>query len=468
MTTPLVFPPLRQETLLSIRGRLEADLNAGRDPNAQNFWDLTPGSVASDLLMTAALELERLWDFTSIDAPAASLVEFAWGTYLDAHGLTVGVERTQAAPAHGELTFTGPGTTLIPVGTEVGTELEAAEEEPPSFRTTEGGVIPGGEEEEGSITLTAEAVMPGSAGNIAKGAAVEMLTEIEEVTVTNEEAFTDGEDVETDESYRERLSIAYSAARGGGSVDDLRAWSLGFPGVGFVRIVPLWAGAGTVRVIVTDVNNDPVSSTVETALQHYLDPVSAETKTSEKVVLPVAVIKVPSTAGFAATGRIVINGQVVTYTSITATEFKGCTGGEGEQAASSPVQQQGLGRGMGPPGSIITVDTPSKLAVAVEVEVELDDGYTFTGEEGSVDLTEEVTEALSDYIDSLPPGGEDPPGEEIPAGSGTVLLNRVRQFILAIDGTYDVPVVKLNGVAANLAVGALQVPHLGTVTLKEK
>ena len=151
----------------------------------------------------------------------------------------------------------------------------------------------------------------------------------------------------------------------------------------------------------------------------------------------------------------------------TAGEFKGCTGGEGEYAKETPVLQQGLGRGQAPPGSVITVDTATKLEVAVAVEAELDDGYTFTGEEGSVDLTEEVEEAIREYIDTLPPGGEDPPGEEKPPGSGFILLNRLIQAVLNIDGVYNVNKVEIDAAAANKAVEPLQVPTVKEVELTE-
>lgn len=63
---------------------------------------------------------------------------------------------------------------------------------------------------------------------------------------------------------------------------------------------------------------------------------------SNGLALPQATLNVASTAGFPASGQVLvaINGgwQIVTYTGITATSFTGCTGGTGTLATSQVVQ----------------------------------------------------------------------------------------------------------------------------------
>jgi uncharacterized phage protein gp47/JayE len=463
VASPLQFPPLRQETRQTIRARLEADLNAGRDPNSPTYYDATPGSVISDLLDLDALEFERVWDVASVDVPAAAFVEYAWGAYLDAHAASTSIVRGEPTRATGELKFSGDNGTLIPIGAEVATIQTDAEDEPVVFRTTEAGTV-----ESGSVTLAAEAVEAGSEGNVPANAVTDDLTGIEGIDeVTNPEGFTGGEDEETDEDFREALKLEYSANRGGGTVDDLKAWALEYPGIGYARVVPLWNGEGTARVVVTDEENNPVSQTVEDGLQAVIDPLAAQTTLAKATTLPKGTIEVASTAGFAESGRIYVGNQLVSYTGKTSTTFTGCTGGAGEIEAGEEVVQSGLGKGKGPPGLMVSVDTPSTLTVNVAADVTPDDGYSLSGESGSIDLTPDLEEAIRDYIDTLPPGGEDPPGPESPAGSGEVLRMRVAQRILEVEGVYEVDLtsIKLNAVAANLAVGALQVPNTGTITL---
>lgn len=463
MASPLQFVPLRQETRQSIRARLVADLNAGRDPSSPTFYDDTPGGVISDLLDLDALEFERLWDVASLDVPAASMVEFAWGVYLDGHASQTSIERGKPVRATGEVTFTGEDGTIIGIGAEVATIQVDAEDEPIVFRTTEGGTISGG-----TVTLPVEAVEEGGQGNLPANSLTDDLTGIEGITsVTNEDSTSSGEDEENDEDFREALKLQFSASHGGGTVDDLKSWALEYPGVGYARIVPLWNGEGTARVIVTDANNDPVSSLVEDGLQAVIDPVSAETQLNGSHTLPKGTITVNSTAGFKVAGRIQVGDQVVTYTGKTETTFTGCTGGVGTFTTGTDVQQSGLGMGKGPPGLMVSVDTPATLTVTVAAEVALDDGYSLDGASGTIDASPEVEEMIREYIDTLPPGGEDPPGPETPAGQGEVLRIRVAQKILEVEGLYNVELttLELNGVAANLVVAPLQVPTTGSITL---
>lgn len=461
MADVLNFLPLRVETVDDIRARIDADVNAGLDPDDEAWIDTTEGSFYYDITQALILELERLWDFAATDVVAASLVEYAWGDYLDDHGATVGVPRKEAVAATGEVTFTGTDDVLIPIGTEVATVQTDPDEEPIAYVTTDSGVIAGG-----SVTLPVQAVEEGTAGNVPAAAVELLLSPVENISeVTNAEAITGGADPETDEAYRERLRLANTAAQGGGSIADYERWALGWPGVGNVRVVPLWNGPGTVRVIVTDEDNNPVSAAIKEGLQDYLDPYSAETELDGGVTLPNATITVLDTTGFAASGRIYVGSQLVEYTGKTATTFTGCTGGSGSIPDGTAVIQHGEGRGQAPVGHIVTVDTPATLTVDISATVTPRDGYSIDGAGGTIALDAEIEAVLRDYVDNLPPGGEDPPGSESPVGSGFVLLQRVEGRIVQVAGVYNISDVEINGVADDLAVGALQVPALGTVTL---
>lgn len=58
---------------------------------------------------------------------------------------------------------------------------------------------------------------------------------------------------ETDTAYRRRLLIRLSAPRGAGNIADYKTWALeAMPAGSFVGVEPLWAGDGTVRVLLAD------------------------------------------------------------------------------------------------------------------------------------------------------------------------------------------------------------------------
>lgn len=459
----LDLTPLRQETVASIRARIDADINAGKDPEDPRFWDMTPGTPAWDITQTMVLEIQRLWDAASVDAPAAAFVETAWGEYLDLHGAEIDVPRHGPVRATGEVTLQGDDGTIVPVGYEMATLQVGVDDDPVLFRTTEGGVIDSGEE----ITLPVEAVEAGGEGNVVAGAIQIATSDLEGITAApaNADPITGGADDETDERYRERLKIENSIAQGAGAIADYRRWALDNASVGFVRVVPLWNGAGTVRIIANDINNDPLSDVVVRDLQRAIDPYVAETTLDGGHTLPDSTIEVDSTEGFPEIGRGYVDGQLVEWTGTTATSLTGATGGTGAVSAGAAVVVHGRGGGLAPPGALATVNTSAWLAVGIEATLALRDGYSIDGSDGKIPVEADIEAILGDYVNGLPPGGEDPPGAESPAGSGFVLLNKVESCFFQVEGVYNVSGVEINTVAGDLAVDPLQVPRLGTVVL---
>lgn len=272
MADLLDFLPLRQETLARIRARMEADANAGVDPSDPSFLDTTVGGFWWDLTQVAALEAERLWDMASVEVPAAAFPTYAFGRYLDEHGAVFGLTRRDAVQATGEVTFTGTDGVLVPTGTQIARPVADPDGEDVAYETTESGTIAGG-----VVTLAVQAVEAGATGNAPSNSVTALLSPIDGVTATgNALAITGGSDVETDEDFRARLMTLLQRAQGAGTVADYEQWALSYPGIGFATVQPLWGGPGTVRVVVTDTENSPVSPTVVAALQALLDPVAGE------------------------------------------------------------------------------------------------------------------------------------------------------------------------------------------------
>lgn len=456
------FIPIRVEDIDSIIARIDADLNAGVDPEDDAYIDTTPGTFYADVRTAIALELERLWDVATADTVAASLVDYAWGDYLDAHGATLTVPRREAVASTGEVTFTGTNGTIIGTGTEVSTVQTTADEDAVSFETTEAGTISGG-----TLTLPVRAVEPGAAGNVATGAVELVLSPITGISgITNADAITGGADIESDDSYRERIKLAWSAAQGSGSVADYERWALSDPSVGFVRVTPLWNGAGTVLVVVTDVENNPVSDAVVATLQERLDPYDADTLTSGTHTSPTT-LTVDDTTGFADAGIFYVGDDLGEYTGKTTTTFTGVTGITGSIADNTPVIQSGSGNGLAPVGAIVTVKTASTVSVDIAADIILEDGYAIESDTGKIGVGAEIESILTNYIDSLPPGAVGTPGST--TGAGSILLNRIASLILRVPGVYDLDLsaLQIDGANTDFAVGKFEVPQTGTITLAE-
>lgn len=269
MTSLSEFTPLVVEDIVTIRARMDADANAGVLPEDDGYLDTIEGGFYWDVTQTLGLEAERLWDFLGTEVVAAMFVTTAWGEFLDEHGAVLDVPRKDEVRATGEVTFTAPIGTDIATGTEVAAVTSDPDADPIEFRTIAAGTVTGT-----NITLAVEAVEPGTPSNVLTGAVTLLVSPVDDVTaVTNAAPINGGADVEADEAYRDRLLLELSSTTGGGTIADYQRWSLAYPGVGRVTVEPVWAGPTTVRVIITDIANHPVSPTVVSGLQGFLDPV---------------------------------------------------------------------------------------------------------------------------------------------------------------------------------------------------
>lgn len=380
MTDLLDFLPLRSETMARIRARMDADVNAGYGPDDPSRRDTTLGGFYWDLSQVAAMEAERLWDMASIEIPAAAFPTFAFGRYLDEHGATYNLPRTDNAKATGQVTFTGPDDTVVGAGIQLAREAADPLDDDVIYQTTEGGVIASG-----TVTLPVEALLAGLNGNAPTGSVTTIITGLSGVAAINAAPISGGADVETDEDYRTRLLNLLQEPQGAGTVADYERWALAYPGVGFVTVTPLASGPGTVTVTVTDDQNSPVSPSLISGLQDYLDPVPGE------------------------------------------------------------------GRGQAPVGAIVTVATPTSVAVAITAKIEHDDGYTLDGTAGTIETRSRIMTALTDYVSNLGPGQE-------------VVLAHIIGALFRVPGVHDVSVT---APSANVAITASQVADLGTVTLTQ-
>lgn len=450
------FLPIVQETISSIRNRIDADVNAGLVATDPEYIDTVEGGFYWDLTQVLLIEIGRLYDLIATEAPAATFPAFAWGDYLDEHGELVGLTRKDATGATGLVTFDA-GTVVsvavdVPTGTLVGTS-PGGDEDAISFRVTAGGTIGIGQQ---TVTLPVAAEEANAESNVTANQVDELLSPISGIaSVYNALAMSGGTDVESDEVYRTRILLEWRGASGAGNVGDYRRWALSYPGVGFVTVEPIAFGAGTVSVVVTDQDNRPFSGTTEIdGLQTLLDPPQAQTDTTGSHTLPVTPINVVSTANFDATGKVVIRTatgpQVVTYTGKTGTTLTGASGGSGTVIAGSDVLQGGKGAGLAPIGAIVVISTPTLKAVTVAATVTPDTGYSLDGTGGTIAIRADLESAIRDYIDRLPPGGD-------------VILNHVLARFFAVTGVVDVASLQLNGAAANVVVASGEVAYTSSL-----
>lgn len=209
------------------------------------------GTFVFDSLSANAKEFEKSYAEMDLMMEAA-FIQTSWGKYLDelAEELA-GINRRQATQAVVVLTLTGTAGVKVPKGSTFSTANGTI------FATNADATIGDG----GTIDVKATAAATGSGGNVAAGTITTIPVPIYGVSkVTNAAAAYDGYEEESDDTLRERALFIIQQPATSGNVNDYIEWASSVSGVGHVKVTPIWNGAGTVRVLVTDTNGEPASS----------------------------------------------------------------------------------------------------------------------------------------------------------------------------------------------------------------
>jgi uncharacterized phage protein gp47/JayE len=205
--------------------------------------DTRQGSVVYDMLSPAAIELAL--NYIELDGLLdKGFADTAFGDYLDRRVAEMGITRKPAESSTGSVTFTGTNGLVIPVGQRVSTDSDT----PLYFVTTASGTITGG-----SVTVTAQAEIPGVSGDVTAGQIKLTIGDIVGVSsVTNAAAFTGGVDEEADEDLLGRYSARIATPSTSGNANHYKQWAKEIPGIKDAKVYPVWAGDGTVKVVLLD------------------------------------------------------------------------------------------------------------------------------------------------------------------------------------------------------------------------
>lgn len=86
------------------------------------------------------------------------------------------------------------------------------------------------------------------------------------------EVLLPGEDEEGTEHLRQRYFDSLDAKAFGGNIQDYKDKVNGLDGVGGVKVYPVWAGGGTVRLVIINSAYDKPGETLLAAVQEAIDP----------------------------------------------------------------------------------------------------------------------------------------------------------------------------------------------------
>lgn len=113
----------------------------------------------------------------------------------------------------------------------------------------------------------------GTVGNKPEGSLIpiDYITGLQNVKCA--EVLILGEDEEDTESFRTRYLASFNTQAYGGNIQDYQEKVSAIPGVGGVKVYPVWNGGGTVKVVFSSSENTVPSEELVKNVQEVLDPI---------------------------------------------------------------------------------------------------------------------------------------------------------------------------------------------------
>lgn len=217
------------------------------------------GTFENDMLAANSLEFAKV-EVELEQAYKAAFAETSWGDYLTMIAAQFGIDRKRAGKAKGVVTVTGGGS--VSKGSRFATAAGTL------FVASQNVVV------DGSADIPVEAVLEGAAGNVAAETLNVIPMSIPGISaVTNKAPMTDGYDEESDEALLKRYYIAVRTPATSGNVYHYFNWAMSVKGVGNCKILPLWNGPGTVKVLIIDSNGQTASQELIKNVADYIETV---------------------------------------------------------------------------------------------------------------------------------------------------------------------------------------------------
>lgn len=228
--------------------------------NISSEFDKSVGSFFYDAQKPMAIELESIYaklEEILLNGFAAT----AKGEYLDKKVAEQGLTRKAATNATGTVTVSGNVGFVISSGNKVASDTLV-------FTVTQTKYI----DSSGTATVNVVCDTPGKQGNIPIGAINRFPVTISGLTsVTNPTATIGGFDEESDDELRERYFEKVSLPATSGSKYHYVMWAKEVEGVGDAKCIPLWNGAGTVKVIIINAEKQVADATLINKVSTHIE-----------------------------------------------------------------------------------------------------------------------------------------------------------------------------------------------------
>ncbi|WP_297422080.1 baseplate J/gp47 family protein [Clostridium sp.] len=224
-------------------------------------YNKSEGEFIYDAEKPVSIELEGA--YTQIDGLLdKAFADTATGKNLDRVVARAGIIRKTTTRATGTVTITGVAGSAITVGQLVASDSL-------NFEFLETTTVPAS----GSIDISVRCTTYGTVGNVAVGAIKFFPKTLSGLQgVANKETFSNGTDEESDEELKVRYYAKVNSNETTANKAAFKSWALSVDGVGSAKVIPLWNGAGTVKVLVINSEMKVADSTLVKSVQDYIDP----------------------------------------------------------------------------------------------------------------------------------------------------------------------------------------------------
>lgn len=216
-----------------------------------NTVDKREGSMIYDALAPAAVELQLMY-INMDNALNESFIDTNHGQYLDRKAAEIGLERKKAILAIRKGTF----NIEIPIGSRFSIEDV-------NFRVIE---------RMGDTTYRLECETVGEIGNRYSGEMIPIDYIPGLISAVLTDILLSGEEAETDDNLRTRFYNRVQMPATSGNAFHYKQWALEVEGIGDCKIISLWNGPGTVKVIIVD-SDKSIDSTLEPRVLDHIETV---------------------------------------------------------------------------------------------------------------------------------------------------------------------------------------------------
>lgn len=248
----------------------ENELTADFLNHLENELSKIEGTYNYDIGRAAAYLTRNLYDALEIERNRTFIETATEDEDIERHAAEFRTYRRESGKAVGVVTITGKAGTIILANTIILNRFGI------KYRTVSSLLL----NTVGTGDIGIEALEGGIIGNCDPFEIVSFeIANVNVYTVTNNNSISEGYDIESNSSLVERTKENARKPAHSGNANSYIQWAKEVTGVGEARVIPLWNGNGTVKVLISDYSLNEATPTLVATVSNYINekrPIGAD------------------------------------------------------------------------------------------------------------------------------------------------------------------------------------------------